>query len=75
MGAESLARNYPKCPRIYRPNMFAQGQKFWISTKKRLHLASAVRGAGYVGLHANRAVLMLEMAKNSPNQETGLGTS
>ena len=55
--------------------MFAQGQKFWISTKKRLHLASAVRGAGYVGLHANRAVLMLEMAKNSPNQETGLGTS
>ena len=34
MGAESLAQNYPKCPRIYLPNMSAQAQTFKISIKK-----------------------------------------
>ena len=35
---------YPKCPRIYLPNLSAQAQKFWISMKKGfLHWASVVR--------------------------------
>ena len=34
MGADSLAENTPKCPRIYLPNLSAQPQKFWISMKK-----------------------------------------
>ena len=36
-------RKYPKCHRIYLPNLSAQAQKFWISMKKRLHWASVVR--------------------------------
>ena len=33
MGADSLAGKYPKCPKIYRPNLSAQAKKFWISMK------------------------------------------
>ena len=33
MGADSLAENTPKCPRIYLPNLSAEAQKFWISMK------------------------------------------
>jgi hypothetical protein len=35
MGA---GRKYPKCPRIYLPNLSAQAQKFWISIKKKASL-------------------------------------
>ena len=34
MGADSLAKNNPKCPRIYLPNLSAKAQQFWISMKK-----------------------------------------
>ena len=34
IGANNLAENYPKCPRIYLPNLSAQAQKFWFSMKK-----------------------------------------
>ena len=34
MGADSLAENCPKCPKMYLPNLFAQAQKFRISMKK-----------------------------------------
>ena len=41
MGADSLAKNmYPKCHRIYLPNLSAQAQNFWILMKKSLHWAS-----------------------------------
>ena len=34
-GADSSDENtYPKCPRIYLPNLSSQAQKFWISMKK-----------------------------------------
>ena len=41
-----FGQKYPKCLRIYLPNLFAQAQKFCISMKKRLHWASVVRGVG-----------------------------
>ena len=31
---DSLAEKYPKCPKIYLPNLSAQAQKFGISMKK-----------------------------------------
>ena len=34
---------WPKYHRIYLPYLSGQAQKFWISIKKRLHLASVVR--------------------------------
>ena len=34
MGADSLAENNRKCPRIHLPNLSAQAQKLWISMKK-----------------------------------------
>ena len=35
MGADTLAENtYPKCPRLYLPNLYAQAQKLWIAMKK-----------------------------------------
>ena len=33
MGADSLAENTPKCPRIHLPTLSTQAQKFWISMK------------------------------------------
>ena len=33
-GCWQFGRKYPKCPRIYLPNLSAQAQKFWISMKK-----------------------------------------
>ena len=33
-GADSLAEKYPKCPRIYLPNLSTQARNFWISMKK-----------------------------------------
>jgi hypothetical protein len=33
-GADSSAKKYPKCPRIYLPNLSALVHKFWISMKK-----------------------------------------
>ena len=40
-----LGRKYPKCPRIFLPNLSAQAQKFWISIKKGfiIHWAFVVR--------------------------------
>ena len=37
VGANSLAKKYPKCPKIYRPNLFAKAKTFWISMKKGIH--------------------------------------
>jgi hypothetical protein len=34
MGADSIAENTRKCPKIYLPNLSAQAQKLWISMKK-----------------------------------------
>ena len=34
MGADSFAENTPKCPKIYKTNLSAQAQKFWISIRK-----------------------------------------
>ena len=34
MGADNLAENTPKCPKIYLPKLSSQAQKFGISMKK-----------------------------------------
>ena len=34
MGADKLAENTPKCPKIYLPKLSAQAQKFGILMKK-----------------------------------------
>ena len=34
LGADSLPEKYPKCLRIYMPNLSAQAQNFWIPMKK-----------------------------------------
>ena len=40
-----FCQKYPKCPKIYLPNLSAQAQKFGIYfNEKRLHWASVVWG-------------------------------
>ena len=34
MGADKLAKKYPKCPKMYLPKFPAQAQKFGVSMKK-----------------------------------------
>ena len=63
MGADKSAENNPKCPKFYLPKLSAQGQKFGILIKKRLHWASVVHASLYylIVLHSSNSSLCFEI--------------